>query len=76
MKGRYKEMTVKDFMTKSTGIDEYTIFSSAGEFAFCRAANKESLIDYYGDREIVSMDFCYDNYEDNCVEIEIKTLDK
>ena len=69
-------MTVKDFMTKSTGIDEYTIVSSDGEFAICRAANKKELIDYYGDREIVSMDFNYDRYEDNCVEIEIKTLDK
>ena len=69
-------MTVKDFMTKSTGIDEYTIVSGAGEFAICRAANKKELIDYYGDREIVAMDFYYDNYEDNCVEIEVKPLDK
>lgn len=69
-------MTVKDFMTKTTGIDEYTIFSSAGEFAICRDTNKERLIDYYGDREIYCIDFYHDSYEDNCVEIEIKTLDK
>ena len=69
-------MTVKDFIIKSTGIDEYAIVSDAGEFAIYRATNKKELIDYYGDREIISMDFYYDEYEDNCVEIEIKTLDK
>ena len=64
-------MTVKDFLEKTTGVDEYEI-EARDVWTCCRANEKERVIKNYGERKIVSVRFYVDSYEDKCAEIEIE----
>ena len=64
-------MTVKDFMEKTTGVDEYAI-EGKEVYTFCSPAKKEKVIEKYGDRKIISIHFYVDCYDNKCVDIEIE----
>ena len=64
-------MTVKDFMEKTTGVDEYDI-ESKEIYTTCRPIEKERVIEKYGERKIISIYFYVDYYDDKCVDIEIE----
>ena len=64
-------MTVKDFMEKTMGVDEYTI-EGKEIYTICRPIEKAKVIEKYGDRKIVSIHFYVDCYDDKCVDIEIE----
>lgn len=64
-------MTVKEFMEKTTGVDEYAI-EGKEIYTTCRPIEKEKVIEKYGERKIVSVHFYVDCYDDRCVDIEIE----
>lgn len=64
-------MTVKEFMEKTTGVDEFDI-EGKDVFRTCRACNKNDVIKDYGERKIISIHFYVDCYDDRCVDIEIE----
>lgn len=61
-------MTVKDFMEKTTGINEYTI-EGKEIYTTCLPIEKEKIIKKYGERKIVSIHFYVDCCDDYCVDI-------
>ena len=64
-------MTVKEFMEKATGVDEYTI-DGKDLYIICRPIDKEKTIEKCGERKIVSIHFYVDYCDEKCVEIEIE----
>jgi hypothetical protein len=64
-------MTVKEFMEKTTGVDEYAI-EGKEIYTVYHPIEKEKAIEKYGERKIVSIHFDVGYYDDVCVEIEIE----
>ena len=64
-------MTVKDFVEKVAGVDEYVINGSNTWYCF-RPADKNIAIVRYGDREIIDIIFSVDSYGEQYCEIYVK----
>jgi len=64
-------MTVKDFMEKTMGVDEFNI-GGKDVYCSCRACNKNDVIKDCGERKIISIHFYVDYYDDKCVDIAIE----
>jgi hypothetical protein len=64
-------MTVKDFIEKTTGVDEYNI-EGKDLYIICHPIDKEKTIEKCGERKIVSIHFYVDCCDDKCVDIEIE----
>ncbi len=64
-------MTVKDFIEKATGVDDYTIEGKNIFFSF-HPCEKDDAIKKYGDKKIVSIYFYVDSCDDRCCDIEVE----